>query len=92
METDEQIKRSLKVSFASFLFGTALLVLFFFTNSHFFVMVSVPIILNLGIANLFLLGRLGLKGLKEIKNRKRILSTAGIISLNTPRHLNYYYF
>ena len=84
METDELIKRSLKVSFASFLFGTGLLILFFFTNSYFFAMVSVPIILVLGIANLFLLGRLGLKGLKETENRKRIWSTAGIISLNIP--------
>jgi hypothetical protein len=92
METDELIKRSLKVSFASFLFGTGLLVLFFFTSSYFFAMASVPIILVLGIVNLFLLGRLGLKGLKETRNRKKLLRTAGIISFNIPVVFLYLYF
>jgi hypothetical protein len=46
--------------------------------------VSLPIILVLGTANLILLGRLGVKGLREKENRKRLLLTGGIISLNIP--------
>jgi len=92
METDELIKRSLKASFASFLFGTGLLVLFFFSNSYFFALASITIILVLEIANLFLLGSLARKGLKETENRKRLLSTAGIISMNIPIVFLYIYF
>src|SRR6188474_2410665 len=92
MDTDELIKRSLNVSFASFLFGTGLLVLFFFTNSDFFALASLPIILVLGVVNLILLGRLGFKGVKEIENRKRVLRTGAIISLNIPVVFLYTYF
>ena len=92
MKTDELIKRSLKVSLASFLFGTGLLVLFFFTNSDFFALTSLPIILILGVANLILMVRLGLKGLKEKENRRRVLLTGGIISLNIPVVFLYTYF
>jgi hypothetical protein len=92
MEIDELIKRSLKGSFASFLFGTGLLILFFFTNSDFFALASIPIILILGLANFILLVRLGLKGLKDKENRKRTLLTGGIISLNIPIVILYSYF
>jgi hypothetical protein len=91
METDELIKRSLKVSLASFLFGTGLLVLFFFTNPAFFALTSIPIILILGVGNFILLVRLGLKGLKDKENRKRALLTGGIISLNIPIVILYAY-
>jgi hypothetical protein len=92
METDELVRSSLKVSLASFLFGTGFLVLFFFTNSDFFALTSLPIIMALGVANLILLGRLGLKGLREKENRKRVLWTGGVISLNIPVVFLYAYF
>ena len=92
METDALIKKSLKVSFTSFLLGTGLLVLFFFTNDYLFALVSLPIIVTLGAANLIILGRLGLKGLKERENRKRIFLIGGIISLNIPVAIVYAYF
>ncbi|WP_142602444.1 hypothetical protein [Solitalea koreensis] len=91
METNELIKRSQKVSFASFLIGTGLLILFFFTN-EFIALGSLPILLFLGVANLFLLVKLALKGLKEKERRKRVLLTAGIMSLNIPIVFLYAHF
>lgn len=92
METDELIKRSLKVSIASFLFGTGFLVLFFFTNLYFFALTSIPVIFILGVANFILLVRLVLNGLKDKENRTRSFLTGAVISLNIPIVFLYIYF
>ncbi|HEY3402828.1 MAG TPA: hypothetical protein VGK59_05535 [Ohtaekwangia sp.] len=92
METDHLIKKSLKVSLASFLFGTSLLMLFFFTNWYFFALVSLPLILVLGIANLIQFSRLIQKALRDKANRKRIFSTCGVVSVNIPVVFLYAYF
>jgi hypothetical protein len=92
METDELIRKSLRVSFASFIFGTALLVFFVITNSYFFAVASLPVICILGVVNFVLLWRLGLNGLNEKENRKRLFLTGGVISLNIPVVFIYSYF
>jgi hypothetical protein len=92
MESDQLIKRSLKISCASFLFGTGLLILFFFTNAGFFAFMSLPSILVLGGVNFILFVQLCRNGIKEKENRKRLLRTAGIISLNIPVVFLYTYF
>jgi amino acid transporter len=91
MDTDKLINEALRISKISFIGGTGLFVLYFFSNSFHIALVSIFIIAMLGVVNLVFLCRLGLRGLKEKNNRKRILLACGIMSLNIPIALLYTY-
>ncbi len=92
VDTSKLINKSLKVSWISFVVGTGLFVLYFFVNSFPIAVVSIIITATFGVVNLIFLFRLGIRGLKERNNRRRILRTCGVMSLNIPIVFLYAYF
>jgi hypothetical protein len=83
------LKKCWQVSLSSLLLGTAMLVLFFFSDNFLVAFVSAPVVLVIGLYNLKLLLQLVWRGRKEKENRKEFWRTAGIMSLNIPAALLY---
>lgn len=91
MDINELIKKSLRLSYYSFLIGTGLFVLFFFTNSYRLASYSLLVILILGVGNLIYFWRLGKHALVEKETRKQALKAGGIMLVNIPVVLIYMY-
>jgi hypothetical protein len=91
LSTKNLINTSLQVSRFSLLFGTALLLLFFFTDNDdlLVALVSVPLILVMGLYNLKLLVQLVWRGYQEQESRKALWRAGALMSLNIPAALLY---
>jgi hypothetical protein len=89
LSTKALIDTGLQVSRFSLLFGTALLLLFFFTDDLLVAFVSAPVVLVVGLYNLQLLLRLAWRGLQEKESRKPIWRVGALMTLNIPVALLY---
>jgi hypothetical protein len=91
LSTKNLINTGLQVSRFSLLFGTALLLLFFFTDNNdlLVALVSVPLILVMGLCNLKLLVQLVWRGYQEQESRKALWRAGALMSLNIPAALLY---
>jgi hypothetical protein len=83
------LKMCLRVSLTSFLLGTAMLVLFFFTSDLLVALVCAPVVLVIGVYNLKLLLLLAWRGRRQKENRKELWRAGAIMSLNLPVALLY---
>ena len=76
----------------SFVVGTILLVLYYFSDSEIVAIVSVFYIIAAGVINFVILLALLIKSRKDSENRKKYFKTAGLILINIPIVLVYLYF
>ena len=83
------IKKCRQDGWFSFLLGTTLLVLFFFSNNLLVAFASAPVVAILGLYNLMLLGQLLWRAQREPKNRRALWRTGALLSLNLPVALLY---
>jgi hypothetical protein len=83
------IKKCRKDGWFSFLLGSALLALYFFSNNPFVALVSAPVVAVLGLYNLLLLGRLLWRARQEPESRRALWQTGALLSLNIPVALLY---
>lgn len=90
MQTRALISRSLLVSLCSFLFGTSLLLWFFFSdNALETALFSVAALLAVGAGNLYCLLQLLWRGRQQPAARKQLLRTAALMCLNIPLAMAY---
>lgn len=83
------IKKCRQDGWFSFLLGTALFGLFFFSDNFLVAFASVPVVAILGLHNLLLLGRLLWRARQEPENRRALWQTGALLSLNIPVALLY---
>lgn len=80
------------LAFLSFLFGTCFLVTFYYTGSDELLYPGYLFLTTVAIANLIVLIILLIKSANNSANRSEFLKTAGIMSLNIPVAVVYFYF
>ena len=83
------IKECRQIAWFSFLIGTALLALFFFSNNLLVAFLSVPVVALFGFCNLLLLGQLLWRARREPENRRALWRMGALLSLNLPVALLY---
>lgn len=83
------ISYCLRTGLVSLLLGTALLVLYFFSNDLMVAFVSAPVVLIIGLYNLKLLLQLLWRAQIEPENRRAFWRTGALLSLNLPVALGY---
>ncbi|MFM2226571.1 MAG: hypothetical protein RJA07_2773 [Bacteroidota bacterium] len=89
MTTERHIKIGRQTALVSFLLGTIIFILYFLTSSFELLFVGYGFIALIGLINLGILGLILLKAKKDKDNRKKLLTTCGLMLLNIPIMLFY---
>lgn len=89
MPTATLLKNCRQTGWFSFLLGTALLALYFFSNDLLVAFVSVPVVAVVGLYNLVLLVQLLGRARLEKENRRALWRAGALLSLNLPVALLY---
>lgn len=84
MTTKQYIKLGKRTSLYSFLIGTGIFGLYFLTSSFELLFVGYGFIVVTGIVNIGILISILVKAYKDICNRKKLITTSGIMLLNIP--------
>ncbi len=89
MTTEKYIKLGRITALSSFLMGTIIFLIYFFTSLSDLLFVGYAFIFLAFLINLGILGAILLKAKKETENRKKLLITSAIMLLNIPIMLFY---
>ena len=89
MTTERHIKLGRQTALISFLLGTVIFGLYFLTSSFELLFVGYGFIALTGLINIGILISILLKANKDIENRKKLLTTSGLMLLNIPLMLFY---
>jgi len=89
MKTERYIKLGLQTALISFLLGTFIFGLYFLSSSFELLFVGYAFIVLIGLINIGILTSILLKAIKDVDNRKRLMTTCGIMLLNIPVMLFY---
>jgi hypothetical protein len=89
MTTERHIKLGQQTALISFLLGTVIFGLYFLTSSFELLFVGYGFIALTGLINIGILISILLKANKDIENRKKLLTTSGLMLLNIPLMLFY---
>ena len=89
MKTEWHIKFGLQTTLFSFLLGTSIFVLYFLTSSSELLLIGYLFIAFAGLINIGVLILILVKAYKDKDNRKKLLTTCGIMLLNVPVMLVY---
>ena len=89
MTTERHIKLGRQTALISFLLGTAIFGLYFLTSSSGLLFLGYGFILLTGIINIGILIAILVRASKDNENRKRLLTTSGLMLVNIPIMLVY---
>lgn len=89
MTTEQNIKRGRQAALISFLLGTSIFGIYFLTSSFKFLFVGYGFITFAGLINVGILISILLKVNRNKENRKKLLTTCGLMLLNIPVILVY---